>query len=128
MFTSHWTQWVDKTNLRTILSWQVMLLNAVKDVAMALGDLIHATKAASGKSLNDPAMTTLKESAKVGTSCVTKYVWWSGWLGHVMGTSKKSYRKVFVCSLNSIVHTFLKLLIWDQHTKTYRHIASLHLN
>ncbi|XP_050730859.1 talin-2-like isoform X3 [Eriocheir sinensis] len=43
---------------------QVMLLNAVKDVAMALGDLIHATKAASGKSLNDPAMTTLKESAK----------------------------------------------------------------
>lgn len=42
-----------------------MLLNAVKDVTMALGDLIHATKAASGKSLNDPAMTTLKESAKV---------------------------------------------------------------
>lgn len=44
-----------------------MLLNAVKDVTMALGDLIHATKAASGKSLNDPAMTTLKESAKVST-------------------------------------------------------------
>ena len=42
-----------------------MLINAVKDVAMALGDLIHATKAASGKNVNDPAMTTLKESAKV---------------------------------------------------------------
>ncbi|XP_042206516.1 talin-2-like isoform X2 [Homarus americanus] len=50
---------------------QVMLLNAVKDVAMALGDLIHATKAASGKSLNDPAMTTLKESAKVMVTNVT---------------------------------------------------------
>lgn len=42
-----------------------MLINAVKDVAMALGDLIHATKAASGKSVNDPAISTLKESAKV---------------------------------------------------------------
>ncbi|KAG0722917.1 Talin-2 [Chionoecetes opilio] len=50
---------------------QVMLLNAVKDVAMALGDLIHATKAASGKSLNDPAMTSLKESAKVMVTNVT---------------------------------------------------------
>lgn len=50
---------------------QVMLLNAVKDVAMALGDLIHATKAASGKSHNDPAMTTLKESAKVMVTNVT---------------------------------------------------------
>lgn len=50
---------------------QVMLINAVKDVAMALGDLIHATKAASGKSLNDPAMTTLKESAKIMVTNVT---------------------------------------------------------
>lgn len=48
-----------------------MLLNAVKDVAMALGDLIHATKAASGKSLHDPAMTTLKESAKVRSPSLT---------------------------------------------------------
>ncbi|KZC14531.1 Talin-1 [Dufourea novaeangliae] len=44
---------------------QVMLINAVKDVASALGDLIHATKAASGKPINDPSMTHLKESAKV---------------------------------------------------------------
>uniref|UniRef100_A0A6A7G0J5 Talin-2-like isoform X3 n=2 Tax=Hirondellea gigas TaxID=1518452 RepID=A0A6A7G0J5_9CRUS len=43
---------------------QVMLVNAVKDVAMALGDLIHATKAASGKNIHDPAMTSLKEAAK----------------------------------------------------------------
>jgi len=50
---------------------QVMLINAVKDVAMALGDLIHATKAASGKSSHDPAMTTLKESAKVMVTNVT---------------------------------------------------------
>jgi len=44
---------------------QVMLINAVKDVASALGDLIQATKAASGKSINDPSMNHLKDSAKV---------------------------------------------------------------
>lgn len=44
---------------------QVMLINAVKDVASALGDLIHATKAASGKPIHDPAMAHLKESARV---------------------------------------------------------------
>lgn len=44
---------------------QVMLINAVKDVASALGDLIHATKAASGKPINDPTMAHLKDSAKV---------------------------------------------------------------
>uniref|UniRef100_A0A6P7FNN2 Talin-2 isoform X4 n=1 Tax=Diabrotica virgifera virgifera TaxID=50390 RepID=A0A6P7FNN2_DIAVI len=43
---------------------QVMLINAVRDVASALGDLIQATKAASGKPINDPAMAHLKDSAK----------------------------------------------------------------
>jgi hypothetical protein len=54
-------------NLRTKICWfqQVMLINAVKDVASALGDLIQATKAASGKSINDPSMNHLKDSAKV---------------------------------------------------------------
>jgi hypothetical protein len=47
------------------LMQQVMLINAVKDVASALGDLIQATKAASGKSINDPSMEHLKDSAKV---------------------------------------------------------------
>lgn len=46
---------------------QVLLLNAVKDVATALGELIGATKTASGKSINDPAMMFLKESAKVNS-------------------------------------------------------------
>jgi len=41
-----------------------MLINSVKDVASALGDLIHATKSASGKNINDPAMIYLKDSAK----------------------------------------------------------------
>ncbi|XP_049847483.1 talin-1 isoform X1 [Schistocerca gregaria] len=50
---------------------QVMLINAVKDVASALGDLIQATKAASGKSINDPSMNHLKESAKVMVTNVT---------------------------------------------------------
>jgi len=44
----------------------VLLINAVKDVASALSDLISATKNASGKSVQDPAMLHLKESAKVG--------------------------------------------------------------
>ncbi|XP_065168829.1 talin-2-like isoform X5 [Atheta coriaria] len=50
---------------------QVMLINAVKDVASALGDLIQATKAASGKPVNDPAMSHLKDSAKVMVTNVT---------------------------------------------------------
>lgn len=44
---------------------QVMVMNAVKDVASALGELINATKLASGKPINDPAMNDLKECAKV---------------------------------------------------------------
>lgn len=40
-------------------------MNAVKDVAAALGELINATKLASGKPIHDPAMNDLKESAKV---------------------------------------------------------------
>lgn len=43
-----------------------MLINAVKDVAKALGDLISATKAAAGKVGDDPAVWQLKNSAKVG--------------------------------------------------------------
>lgn len=42
-----------------------MVMNAVKDVAAALGELINATKLASGKPIHDPAMNDLKESAKV---------------------------------------------------------------
>lgn len=48
---------------------QVMLINAVRDVASALGDLIQATKAASGKIINDPTMAHLKDSAKVSIKC-----------------------------------------------------------
>lgn len=44
---------------------QVMVINAVKDVASALGDLINATKLASGKPIHDPSMQDLKESARV---------------------------------------------------------------
>lgn len=47
---------------------QVVLINAVRDVASALDDLITATKNASGKSANDNAMFHLKASAKVSES------------------------------------------------------------
>lgn len=51
-------------SLRSLI--QVVLINAVKDVAKALGDLISATKAAAGKVGDDPAVWQLKNSAKVG--------------------------------------------------------------
>ncbi|XP_026471781.1 talin-1-like [Ctenocephalides felis] len=50
---------------------QVMLMNAVKDVASALGELIQATKAASGKPIDDPSMGQLKGSARVMVTNVT---------------------------------------------------------
>ncbi|NXK61094.1 TLN1 protein, partial [Sylvietta virens] len=50
---------------------QVVLINAVKDVAKALGDLIGATKAAAGKAGDDPAVYQLKNSAKVMVTNVT---------------------------------------------------------
>jgi talin len=53
-----------------LIAFQVLLINAVKDVASALADLISATKNASGKSVQDPAMLHLKESAKVGVYMV----------------------------------------------------------
>ncbi|NXC44480.1 TLN1 protein, partial [Penelope pileata] len=50
---------------------QVVLINAVKDVAKALGDLIGATKAAAGKAGDDPAVYQLKNCAKVMVTNVT---------------------------------------------------------
>lgn len=41
-----------------------MVIHAVRDVAAALSNLIQATKNASGRSLQDPAMTYLKDAAK----------------------------------------------------------------
>lgn len=55
------------TKLCSVL--QVVLINAVKDVAKALGDLIRTTKAAAGKPHDDPAMLQLKSSAKVVHWC-----------------------------------------------------------
>lgn len=43
----------------------MVLINAVKDVAKALGNLISATKGAAGKPHDDPSMLQLKSSAKV---------------------------------------------------------------
>uniref|UniRef100_A0AAQ4S5A9 Talin 1 n=1 Tax=Gasterosteus aculeatus aculeatus TaxID=481459 RepID=A0AAQ4S5A9_GASAC len=50
---------------------QVVLINAVKDVAKALSNLISATKAAAGKPHDDPSMLQLKSSAKVMVTNVT---------------------------------------------------------
>lgn len=50
---------------------QVMLMNAVRDVAAALGDLVQSTKSAAGKPSADPTMLRLKESAKIMVTNVT---------------------------------------------------------
>ncbi|MEQ2170449.1 Talin-2, partial [Goodea atripinnis] len=46
------------------LSLQVVLINAVRDVAKALAELIGATKCAAGKAPDDPSMYQLKSAAK----------------------------------------------------------------
>nr|XP_014348098.1 PREDICTED: talin-2 [Latimeria chalumnae] len=50
---------------------QVVLINAVKDVAKALAELISATKCAAGKAADDPSMYHLKSAAKVMVTNVT---------------------------------------------------------
>lgn len=47
------------------LLFQVVLINAIKDVAKALSDLIGATKGAASKPADDPSMYQLKGAAKV---------------------------------------------------------------
>lgn len=50
----------------------MVLINAVKDVAKALANLISTTKAAAGKPYDDPSMLQLKNSAKVSSQKVEK--------------------------------------------------------
>uniref|UniRef100_A0A4W4G1I9 I/LWEQ domain-containing protein n=1 Tax=Electrophorus electricus TaxID=8005 RepID=A0A4W4G1I9_ELEEL len=50
---------------------QVVLINAVRDVAKALAELIGATKCAAGKAADDPSMYQLKSAAKVMVTNVT---------------------------------------------------------
>lgn len=50
---------------------QALLVNAAKDVAQSLGDLISSTRAAAGKSVQDPSMEQLKDSARVRWQCQT---------------------------------------------------------
>ena len=54
----------------------MLLLNAVRDVANALSNLIDTTRAASGKSVNDPAMEKLKTSAKVSNISYRHFEHW----------------------------------------------------
>uniref|UniRef100_A0A8C1TTH8 Talin 2 n=1 Tax=Cyprinus carpio TaxID=7962 RepID=A0A8C1TTH8_CYPCA len=50
---------------------QVVLINAIRDVAKALAELISATKCAAGKAADDPSMYQLKSAAKVMVTNVT---------------------------------------------------------
>lgn len=47
----------------------MVLINAIKDVAKALSDLIGATKGAASKPADDPSMYQLKGAAKVRVGC-----------------------------------------------------------
>jgi hypothetical protein len=70
-----------------------MLINAVKDVASALRDLIGATKNAAGKATTDPAMNVLKDCAKVGLPG----------LPALIATISMSYAFKFIWVLNSLM-------------------------
>lgn len=59
-------------SLIVFASPQVVLINAVKDVAKALSELISATKCAAGKTADDPSMYQLKAAAKVSFCHITK--------------------------------------------------------
>ena len=50
---------------------QALVIHAVRDVAAALSGLIQATKNASGRNPNDPAMNNLKEAARNMVTNVT---------------------------------------------------------
>lgn len=58
-----------KTTCLSLSLSQVVLINAVRDVAKALAELISSTKCAAGKAADDPSMYQLKSAAKV--LCVT---------------------------------------------------------
>eukprot|EP01137_Pigoraptor_chileana_P018402 Opistho-2@77812 len=51
---------------------QELLLNAIKDVASALNDLLGASKSASGQPVNDPSMDALKETARTLVSGISQ--------------------------------------------------------
>ena len=70
-----------------------MLINSVKDVASALGDLIHATKSASGKNISDPAMIYLKDSAKVSTK--NNYFFFSLFSRPLLNYISVGHRRIF---------------------------------
>jgi talin len=65
---------------------QALVIHAVRDVAAALSGLIQATKNASGRSPNDPAMGNLKEAARIMVTNVT------GLLKTVQSVENKSQR------------------------------------
>ncbi|KAJ8983101.1 hypothetical protein NQ317_001844 [Molorchus minor] len=109
---------------------QVMLINAVRDVASALGDLIHATKAASGKPINDPAMAHLKDSAKVTDS---ETDWWISdqeeELLRLLSDSKENINTetlqsdiVMVTNVTSLLKTVKA--VEDEHTRGTRALES----
>lgn len=70
-------------------------MNAVKDVAAALGDLINSTKLASGKPIHDPAMNDLKESAKV---CLLHCLY----IAMYVSSTRKTVETIFCVATNRI--------------------------
>ena len=93
---------------------QVLLLNAVKDVASALGDLMQSTKAASGKSIQDPAMHHLKDSAKVGHTHKACRLCLTGLKNSTYNLSPTHVWTMFQGNMNSKLETFRRrnVLLW----------------
>lgn len=64
------TQGSSDKDFLSLSFFQVVLINAVRDVAKALAELISATKFAAGKAADDPSMYQLKSAAKVLCACL----------------------------------------------------------
>ncbi|GAB6032133.1 hypothetical protein CHUAL_010792 [Chamberlinius hualienensis] len=103
---------------------QVMLINAVKDVASALGDLIQATKSASGKSIHDSAMLYLKESAKdcqpVGVLFASDAYYYTSDTDGL--ASDQEEELVMVTNVTSLLKTVKA--VEDEHTRGTRALES----
>lgn len=93
---------------------QVMLMNAVKDVASALGELIQATKAASGKPIDDPSMGQLKGSARVIYLFENRYFYF--WYFNII------FLQVMVTNVTSLLKTVKA--VEDKHTRGTRALES----
>ncbi|EDV28944.1 uncharacterized protein TRIADDRAFT_19795, partial [Trichoplax adhaerens] len=82
------------------LDTQVMLLNSAMDVAVALNNLLNATKSASGKPDSDPSFAELKTNAKSLVESVSSLIK----TVTTVGTSSARGLRALESTINAISH------------------------